>query len=297
MEIPDPVDLAVVVVPAPLVPQVLEQCGRKGVKGAVVISAGFHEAESDEGRQLEDELRRVARAFDMPVIGPNTFGFVNLVHGVNTSFTHEFSLIRRGGVTLLSQSGGFCHLFGFLAVEERVGMAMIVGLGNRSDLDFPEAVSFFLEDEVTRVLALYIEGMEEPRKLIEVLAGLGRRKPVLVYKAGRNEKGDAASRFYTGSLAGDYRIWKGALRQARVLQVEGSEELLDTVKALDSCGVPHGNRIAVLSAQAGPGIVAADVLEKEGVKLARFSCRTQSVIDELLPPAAIRTNPVDMGPA
>ncbi|MEM4450512.1 MAG: CoA-binding protein [Nitrososphaerota archaeon] len=297
LHIPENVDLAVIVVPSKNVPEVLKEGGKRGISGAVVISSGFKEANDKEGKALEDEMRHICEVFQIPVIGPNTFGFVNLTDGVNASFTYELSLLKKGCVTLISQSGGVCHVVGFMAMEKNVGMAKIVSLGNRLNIDFPEAVEYFLEmDNSTKVILLHIEGMENPRRFFEVLEKSKVKKPLIAYKAGKNEKGDVASKFHTGSLAGNYRIWKGAFRQWGIFEVEDLEEFLDTAKVLAACGSLEGKRIAVLSGQAGPGIIAADVLEREGLKLASFSPKTQRIIDRILPPFAIKTNPVDMGP-
>jgi len=296
-ELPEGVDLAVVAIPAPLVPEVIEACGRKGVKGVVLITAGFREVEDPRGEELHRKVSEIASRWALPIIGPNTFGFVNRTVGVNASFTPEFSLIRPGGIALVSQSGGFCHLSGFMAIEEGVGLSKLVGIGNRLNVDFPEMVRLLAQDPEARVIALYIEGMERPRELVEAAQEVRGQKSILAYKAGRSEKGDSASRFHTGALAGDYRIWRGALRQAGILEVQSAEELLDAAKALEALPPLEGPRIAVLSSQAGPGLIAADKVEAEGLRLARFSASTHRRIDELLPPLAMRTNPVDMGPA
>jgi acyl-CoA synthetase (NDP forming) len=292
------IDLAIIVVPAPLVPETLHQCGKKLVKGVVLITAGFREIEDSSGEELQKDIGRIADQYGIPIIGPNTFGFANLSFGVNASFTSEFCRIERGGVALVSQSGGICHLCGFLAIEQRVAMSKLMSLGNRCNVDFPEVVQYLVEEDPdTRVIALYIEGLDEPRKLLDTVRSLKGRKPVIVFKAGKSEKGDRASRFHTGSLAGNHQIWKGALRQAGVLEVNSAEEFLDTAKSLDVCLLPHGDRIAVLSGQAGPGMIAADALGPEGLRLSHFTGKTQEKINNLLPPVAIRTNPVDMGPA
>ena len=296
-EVPHPVDLAIIAVPAALVPPVLEECGRKGVKGVVMITAGFREIEASEGAELQERVREIADRWGLPIIGPNTFGFVNLPFGINATFTPEFSRMERGGVALVSQSGGFCHLSGFLAMKQGVGFSKVVGLGNRANVDFPEMLEYLGEDPDTKVIALYIEGIDEPRQLMDVARRLRGKKFVLAYKAGRSKKGDDASRFHTGSLAGNYRIWQGALRQAGILEVNSTEELLDTAKALSSSPLPHGRRMAVLSSQAGPGLIASDRVEDEGLELARFSPQTQRRINDILPPLAIRSNPVDTGPA
>lgn len=296
--ISDNLDLAVIVVPAHMVPETLQACGKKGVKAVVLITAGFREIEDPDGSIREKEIREVATQYDLPIIGPNTFGFVNLSSGVNASFTSEFSMIDKGGVALISQSGGMCHLCGFLAIEQRVAMSKLMSLGNRCNVDFPEVLPYLVEhDDATTVIALYIEGLDEPRKLLDAAKSLRGRKPIIAYKAGKSEKGDSASRFHTGSLAGNHAIWKGALRQAGILEIISAEELLDTAKTIDACPLPRGTRMAVLSGQAGPGMIASDALEPAGLRLSHFSEVTQKRINGLLPPIAIRTNPVDMGPA
>jgi acyl-CoA synthetase (NDP forming) len=295
--IQESVDIAVIAVPAPLVPEVLHECGQKGVKGVVLITAGFREIEDSKGEVLEKEIGSIAQQYGLPIIGPNTFGFVNRTSGVNASFTPEFSGMKRGGVALISQSGGICHLCGFLAIEQRMGVSKLMSLGNRLNVGFPELIEHLVdEDEATRVIVLYIEGLDDPRRLLDSAKARRGRKPIIAYKSGKNEKGDSASRFHTGSLAGNYQIWKGALRQAGILEVTSSEELVDTAKALDSCPPLRGPRIAVLSGQAGPGMIASDAVESVGLTLARFAPETQEKINSILPPIAIRTNPVDMGP-
>jgi len=297
-EVPEDVDLAVITVPGAFVPEIMHECGRKMVKGVVLITAGFREIEDPRGETLQEEIGRVARHYELPIVGPNTFGFVNRIFGVNASFTSEFSLLEKGGVALISQSGGFCHLCGFMAMEERMGVCKLMSLGNHLNVGFPEMLRYLVEeDDDTRVIALYIEGLDDPRRLLDTAKSLRGRKHIMAYKAGRNEKGDSTSRFHTGVMAGDYQIWKGALRQTGVLEVGSPEEFIDTAKVLDKCAPIKGPRIAVLSGQAGPGLIAADAVENAGLKLARFSAGTQDTIDRLLPPIAMRTNPVDMGPA
>ncbi len=296
-ETPDGVDLAVIAVPASHVSEILHQCGQMGVKGVVLITAGFREIEDVKGEVLEKEIGKIAEQYELPIIGPNTFGFINLTFGVNASFTPEFSLMKKGGVALISQSGGICHLCGFMAIKQRMGVSKLMSLGNRLNVGFPEVLRHLVEeDEATRVVALYIEGLDEPRGLLDAAASLRGKKPIIAYKGGKSEKGDSASRFHTGSLAGDYKIWKGALSQAGILEVTSSEELVDTAKVFDACPPIKGSNIAVLSGQAGPGLIAADAVEQAGLKLARFAPGTQDRINRILPPIAIRTNPVDMGP-
>jgi acyl-CoA synthetase (NDP forming) len=295
--VPQDIDLAVVVLPAPAVPGIVEQCASRGVKGVVLITAGFKEIEDEEGAQLQEQIAALANEAGIPIIGPNTFGLVNLHEDLNASFTPEFSQVRKGGIGLISQSGGMAHILAFLAREQNVGFSKIVGVGNRCNVGFAELLEYLGEDETTRVIALYMEGVDRPRLVMAAARMLRGRKPVVVYKVGKSEVSDKASDSHTGSVAGSYEIYQGAFKQAGMLAVHSMEELLDTAKALDACPLPLGNRVAVLSGQAGPGMAACDVCEERGLVLTTFSTETQERIEKALPPLALRSNPVDMGPA
>jgi len=294
---PGTVDLTIVVVPAAKVPEVFRQCVEKEVRGIVLITAGFKEIEDPSGARLHDEIKAIADKAGIPVIGPNTFGIVNYANALNATFTPEFSRASRGGIACVSQSGGIAHLLVFLAMRENIGFSKIVGLGNRLNIDFPEMITYLSGDPDTRVLMLYVEGIDNPRRLMVRLTEACEKKRIVVYKTGRSPLGDQASLSHTGSMAGSHEIYEGAFRQAGVLSVASAEELLDTAKALDRCPYPEGPRIAVLSAQAGPGIAATDTCGDMGLELAGFEADTQEKINECLPPLALRTNPVDMGPA
>ncbi|MBN2033502.1 MAG: CoA-binding protein [Deltaproteobacteria bacterium] len=291
------IDLAIVVLPAKLVSGVFHDCIRKGIRGIVLITAGFKEIDDPEGGELQEELARIAGEAQIPVIGPNTFGMINLPLSVNASFTPEFSLLKKGSISLVSQSGGIAHLMAFLAMERDIGMSKIVGLGNRLNVDFAEMFSYLSTDPDTKVIALYLEGLDDPRRLMEVAKKHRGNKPAVAYKTGSAFCGDQASLSHTGSLAGRQEIYEGALKQAGILPVRSAEALLDTARSLAMSPLPKGSRIAVLSGQAGPGMAACDLCEAQGLDLAVFRAETQRLINDLLPPLALRTNPVDMGPA
>jgi acyl-CoA synthetase (NDP forming) len=296
-QIHEKVDLSIIVLPAEQVPQTLQECGEKGIGGVVLITAGFREIEDKRGEALQKEIAELADRFGIRIIGPNTFGIVNLHLPLNASFTPEFSQVEKGGIGLVSQSGGISHLMAFLAIKNEVGLSKIIGLGNRCNVDFDEMVEYLAEDPETHVIAIYLEGIDQPRRLMEAVKKVTGKKPVVAYKVGRSHISDKASQSHTGSLAGKHEIYVGAFEQAGVLTVQSSEEFLDAAKALAACSVPAGNGVAVLSGQAGPGMAACDVCETGGLVLPSFSIDTQKRIEELLPPLAIRTNPVDMGPA
>ena len=296
-QFPDPVDLGIIVLPARLVPAIFEECERKKVKGIVLITAGFKEIDDPSGGEQQSILAQMANGAGIPVIGPNTFGMINLHKSLNASFTPEFSLVEQGGVTLVSQSGGISHLLAFMAMCQRVRFSKIVGLGNRLNVDFAEMVSYLMEDPDTQVIALYLEGLDEPLRLMEAVEAHRGKKPIVAYKTGSAQTGDQSSRSHTGSMAGRQEIYEGALRQAGVFCVECTQTLLDLAHALSLCPLPNGPRIAVLTGQAGPGMAASDVCETEGLEIVAFQSHTQATINHLLPPLALRTNPVDMGPA
>ena len=291
------IDLAIVVVPAKLVPVVFKECAKKGVKGIILITAGFREIDDPLGADLHEEIAGIVNEARIPVIGPNTFGMINFHSSLNASFTPEFSLIKKGGTCLISQSGGISHLLGFMAMRAGVGFSKIVGLGNRLNVDFPHMIEYLMNDPNTKVIVIYLEGIDAPRGLIETAVKYRSKKPVIAYKTGRAAIGDQASLSHTGSMAGRHEVYTGAFSQAGILAIDNTETLLDTAKAMAACPIPDGPGMAVLSGQAGPGMAACDVCEEEGLKIVRFTKKTQQKVNDLLPPLALRTNPVDMGPA
>lgn len=291
------IDLVVVVVPAGRVPEVLHDCIDRGVKGIVLITAGFKEIDDPAGTHLHDKIAAMIQDARIPVIGPNTFGMVNLHANLNASFTPEFSMISKGRIALVSQSGGLSHLLGFMAMRSGVSLSKIIGLGNRLNVDFAEMVDFLMDDDDTDVIVAYMEGVDWPMRFIEAVKRHAAKKPVIVYKTGKSQKSDQASQSHTGSLAGRHVIYQGAFRQAGILTTHRAQNLLDTAKALAQGAIPDGPGVAILSGQAGPGIAACDVCDACGLDIVAFDPATQDRINTHLPPLALRTNPVDMGPA
>lgn len=294
-KVPKQVDLAVIVVPNRAVLDVFKECLSAGVRAFVLITAGFKEAEGEEGRILQEQLKGLV-GYRVPVVGPNTFGMVSYHSKLNASFTPEFSLCKPGSAAIISQSGGISHLLGFMAQELGISLSYVVGLGNRLNLDFQHMVEYLSKDTHTKVAGLYIEGVEEPRSLMREIKKASTKLPLVVMKAGRGEMADKASSSHTGSLAGNHETFQGALKQAGALAVEDLESFLDLLKAYQILKPPSGPRVVILSGQAGPGIVAYDICFKNGLKVGAFSKGTLEVIEGIIPPMAIRTNPVDLGP-
>lgn len=282
------VDLAIICLPAEKVVDAVEKLIGKA-KEALIISAGFREAEIEEGKMREEKLRELSK--NIRIIGPNVFGFVNVVKKINASFTPAFSNLKLGGIALVSQSGGICHYV--LHKFNQVGFSYIFHLGNRCDVDFPEIFSFLEKDENTKVVAVYVEGLDNGRAFFDGIKNLrASGKYVVVLKAGKSSVADKASLSHTGSLAGDYRIFVSSMKQAGALVAEDPTEMMDCAVLLEK----HGGikSVAIVTIQAGLGIVASDIIESRGGKLAKLSKRTLEEIRKILPPITFRDNPIDV---
>ena len=294
-DIPGEVDLAIIAIPAELTIPVVEECVDKGVKGALLITSGYKEVGTEIGLDLQDKIRDIANQGGMKIIGPNTAGLINPGADLNATFFLHLSSVKAGGVAVASQSGGILNYIVTTLMRLNVGISKGTGLGNRCNLDFDEVVTFFAEDEETRVIVLYIEGLEHPRRLMEVARQVVKRKPIVVYKSGRGGGLNRASLSHTGTLAGKYELYKAAFAQAGMINVHDMNELVDTAKALDLQPPQSGNRVAIVSIQAGSGIIMGDRCYELGLRLAEFSSTTQRKLRRLLAPFASVGNPVDVG--
>ncbi|MFN3384210.1 MAG: acetate--CoA ligase family protein [Archaeoglobaceae archaeon] len=282
------VDLAIIALPAEKVVENVERLIGKA-KEALIISAGFKEAETEEGKERERRLRELSEG--IRILGPNVFGFVNVFESLNASFTPEFSKLKPGRIALVSQSGGICHYV--LHKFKDVGFSYIVHLGNRCDIDFPDALEFLAKDENTKVVAIYVEGLENGRAFFDSLKKLSDSGKIpVVLKAGKSEIADKASLSHTGSLAGDYKIFTSAVKQANGIVVESPTELIDVATIAERFGRIRG--VAIATIQAGLGIVFADILESNGGKLSKLSDKTVEELRKILPPITHRDNPVDV---
>lgn len=294
--IPGKIDLAIVAVPNSLVPSLLQECGERGVRGAVIITSGFKELEDSSSSKLQEEITRIANRFQIKVIGPNTPGMVNTYANLNASFSPILSSLKRGKITLLSQSGGIFHLFSYLALNEGLGISKTIGLGNRANIEFANILEYLSDDPETDVIAMYLEGLDKPKQLIDIGKQVAKKKPVIVYKIGGSPTMNQASYSHTGSLSGKYELYETFWRQASIISVKDSLELFDVAKAFSICHPPSGDGVAIISPVAGPGIAAADACEKQGLSLPQYSAWTQQKLSELLAPLSVRiNNPTDLG--
>lgn len=294
-EVPEQIDLAIVVVPSSAVASVLVQCAERGAKGAVIISAGFREMDDPSGQLLQKEIASLAQEKGIRLIGPNTFGMIHTHAHLNASFSPALNQVRKGSISMIGQSGGVCHLFMYTAIHEGIGLNKVVGLGNRSDVDFSDLVEYLDQDPETRSIALYIEGIEEPSSLLKTAKSIVPRKPIVALKGGKSEAIAKASIAHTGAMTGRHALYQASFSQFGIVAVDDPIELLDVARALATLPPPKGDRVAVLSGQAGPGILMTDLCIEKGLSLAEFERET---LEELKGPTrdlVIRTNPVDLG--
>lgn len=288
-------DLALICTPASTVPDAVEACGRKGIRGAVVLAVGFRES-GDEGAELERRILESARAHGVRVVGPNTSGLLNLPLGLNLIGARG---VRPGTLSLVVQSGNMAlALMNEVTARSHEGIAICVGVGNQLDLGFDEYLDFLGHHEGTRAVICYVEGFPSARSFLQVAARVSRRKPVLVIKGARSVSGQAAARSHTGAVAGEYDRLRAGFRQAHIVEVTRTDELLHLAETLATQpAVRDGAGLAILSDGGGQGTLAADALSDMGVPLARLSDGTREALRALLGRAAAVTNPVDLAGA
>lgn len=292
-DVPGEVDLAVIIVPAAAVPKVVEECGQKGVKGLVIISAGFKEI-GKEGAQLEEETAGIARKYSMRIIGPNCLGVVNTDPNIrmNTSFASKMP--AEGSISFASQSGALCAAILDYARGEKIGFSKFVSMGNKADVNENDLLEFLGGDLRTKVILLYVEDIIDGRKFVEVASRVTEKKPIIAVKAGVTPEGAKAASSHTGALAGSEEAYDAILRQSGVLRVESVIELFDYARAFAEQPLPRGNRVAIITNGGGPGIMATDACVRYGLEVAQFSETTRKRLRAGLPRAASVNNPVDI---
>jgi acetyltransferase len=297
LEVPDEVDLAVIIVPAKFVPQVLEECGEKGAKAAVVISAGFKEI-GGEGERLEEELKEIAKRYGIAMLGPNCLGIINTDPEVSLNATFAYGMPRRGNIAFISQSGAL----GVAALEhahrQNIGLSVFVSIGNKADLHENHLLAYLKDEPHTDVVLLYLEDLEDPKGFhdlaTEITGERAKKMPLLAIKSGRTLEGAKAASSHTGALAGSDEVYDSVFIQSGVLRVESIEELFDYALAFAQQPLPKGNGMAIVTNAGGAGILATDAAIRYGLKLAELTEETQKGLREVLPPAASVSNPVDM---
>jgi acyl-CoA synthetase (NDP forming) len=287
-EIPEGTDLAVVIIPAKLVPATILQLGERKVRSAIVITGGFAES-GEEGAALQQELVRNARRCGIRVIGPNCQGVNYPYHGVCASWP---LITRRGDIAIVSQSGTVGAALIDWASEDRIGFSAFVSMGNRSDVDEADLIAYFADDPNVKVVALYIEGVKDAGKFLSAVRKCS--KPIVIFKAGRTERGRKAAESHTRSLAGKDEIYDAVFRQFGVHRASTLEELYDFSKALAYLPAPAGPNMLIVTSSGGSAIIATDVAEEEGFRVSSLPPELAARLREILPAHCIVGNPLDL---
>src|SRR6266705_721740 len=290
-KLPRRVDLAVIATPAKTVPDVIEECGRSGVRAAVVITAGFSEA-GPEGAKLERALLDNARRHGVRIVGPNCLGILRPELGLNATFAHGTALA--GSLGLVSLSGVVCAAMVDWAAPNKIGFSSVVSLGASTDIDFGELVDYLANDPKTEHILLYIEGIRDARRFLSGLRAAARVKPVIVMKVGRHPAGSRAAVSHTGAIVGTDDVFDAAVRRAGVVRVSSIGQLVAAAQALASRVRPQGDRLAVITNGGGPGVMAADRAADLGLPLGELSAATAESLRQALPANWSHGNPIDL---
>ena len=291
IDIPDPIDLAVIAVPASQVPGIVQECVQKGVRGAVIISAGFAET-GESGCELENELAGVARQGGIRFIGPNCMGHADTSSRLCTLAWAEE--ITAGPVGIISQSGNYGGQIMRAGIDSGIGFSKFISTGNEADLHLEDYFEYLAQDQDTRIITAYIEGLREGRRFFQLAKETTTRKPVIVIKAGGTRESARAVMSHTGALAGSDAVYDAAFRQTGVIRVYDDDELCEVLAAWLNQPLPRNNRIAILTIGGGLGVVAAEACEQEGLRVASFSPSTMEKLNTYLPSRWSHGNPVDM---
>jgi len=290
-DIPDRVDLAIIVIPARGVPSVVKDCAEHGVKGLVVITAGFREI-GEEGVKLEKEIVKLVRSANIKMVGPNCLGVINTLNRMNATFASD--LPPSGRVAFFSQSGALGVALIDWAIENDFGFGKFVSLGNKADLNETDFLEYFGEDPETDIILGYIEDIKDGKRFLEVAKRVSRVKPVIIIKAGATEAGARAASSHTGALAGFDRAFSEAFKKAGIIRVNTIQELFETAEIFKVKKLPRGNNLLVITNAGGPGIIAADTADKFGIRLNPMSQESIEAIIDKLPSNASLYNPVDV---
>lgn len=290
-DIPEPIDLGIVAVPAERAISVIEEAGKNGIQGLVVVTSGFSET-GEAGKRLEIEMIKIAKKYGVRILGPNTMGMTNTY--VNLYATGAAVFPAKGHISFISQSGNLGTQMLFWAEKEEIGIDLFFGIGNEADISTFELLEYLAERKTTRVILLYLEGTNDGRRLFETLKRVTIKKPVVVLKAGRTKAGARAALSHTGAIAGRAEIFEAALKQAGCIVVKNPTDLLDIALAFSYLPLPKGNRVGVCTLGGGWGVVASDLLIEAGFDLPALDEETLKKFDKILPPFWSRSNPVDL---
>ncbi len=296
-DIPGEVDLAYVTVPARAVPQVMAECSRKGVRFAIVHSAGFSELGA-EGKELEQEMLKFARQGGTRIIGPNCMGLYSPKAHINTVAAMDISKDETGSVAFVGQSGWVTENVIQLGYERGLRFSKVASIGNQADLTIEDLLAYFADDIDTKVIAFYIEGIKRGKEFLQLAKQISKKKPIIVWKTGRTEIGGRAAASHTGSLAGNNVVVTAALVQGGIVRADNLEDLIDLIAGFTCPVSPAGNKVGLLVEAGGGAVSGADAAETQGLEVSALSADTQQELADrlkgVIPPFASPRNPVDL---
>ncbi|MGZ6193901.1 MAG: acetate--CoA ligase family protein, partial [Candidatus Binataceae bacterium] len=288
-EVPGEIDVAVFAIPAPLVAGALKECGEKKIPGAVLIPSGFAETGNVE---LQNEIVKIGRQYNVRLMGPNIYGFYYLPRKLCATFCTPYDVL--GKAALSSQSGGVGMAIVGFSRSTRMGVSAIVGLGNKSDLDEDDLLTFFEQDDDTQVIAMHVEDLKDGRSFAEVAKRVSRKKPVIVLKAGRTALGARAARSHTAALAGNDRIYEDVLRQSGVVRARALNDMLEFARCLPIMAAPTGENVLIITGAGGSGVLLSDACVDNGLKLMEMPPDLDTAFRKFIPPFGAAGNPVDI---
>lgn len=293
LDIKKKVDVAIIAIPAKLIPDTMKEIAKAGTKGVIIISAGFSEY-GEKGKKLQKEILRIAKKNKIRFVGPNCLGILRTSNNMNASFAP--TMPPKGNIAFISQSGALADSVIDWAIESRYGFSTIISYGNKADLDAEDYLEWLANDKETKVITMYIEGVKDGKKFLRIAKKVCKKKPVIALKAGRGKAGTKAISSHTGSLAGSYKIYEAAFKQAGIIQADNVEELFDLGKALAEQPPLKKNSVAIVTNGGGCGVLTADYLEEFGVKLAKLKKNTIEKLEDTgkMHPAYSARNPLDI---
>ncbi|HDS44987.1 MAG TPA: CoA-binding protein [Methanomicrobia archaeon] len=292
-EIEAVIDVAIFVLPAPLVMKIMEHADN--LRGAIIVSAGFKET-GPAGTAREEELRALGARKGIRIIGPNCMGIYDAISQIDTLFTPEERVRRpqKGGVSILTQSGSFAELIMAELVAQGIGVARIVSYGNRVDIGESDCLAFLTDDAATKVVVIYMESVDDGKRFVEVASRCTRKKPVVVMKVGKREAGIHAARSHTGAISGRYELYKAAFKKAGIIAVNGYEGIKDAIKVLNTYELVAGKRVLIVTDGGGVGVNIADACEDLGLEVRELSEATRKRLSAHLIGFSATTNPIDL---
>ena len=292
-EVPEEVDLAVIVVNAKFVLDTIDQCHNKGIKGLCIITAGFKET-GKEGAELEKQLLQKVRDYGMRCVGPNCLGVLNTNDNVKMDATFAESLPVKGDIGFVSQSGALGGGILNILKDLNLGFAQFVSIGNQADINAETMLEYWENDDDVKQILLYMESIQNPQNFRKLASRITKKKPILALKAGRSAAGASAASSHTGSLAGADKAAAALLKQSGVIREFSLKNLFANAKAFSNCPIPKGNRVAIITNSGGPGIMATDAVCESGMQMAKITDETKEKLRSFLPSAASVKNPIDM---